>query len=1026
MKATTQKTIVSLIAGLLAFTAQAADRTWDGGGAEANWSTFASWDGDAAAPVADDALFFGGASKLTNTNDLGAGLSFAGLTFNAGAGAFVLRGDALALGGNVVNLDNDAQSLQMDLTLGATRIFNASNGNLVANGVISGAGGLTKSGHYALTLAGNNSYEGVTTISTGTVVITHANALGSAAAGTTVDTARGATLDIRGGITLAETLTFVNANVNKSCLVNGTGTNTISSKIYTTGGRHYINGGTILNITGGITNNPFFVLNGSGRLNIQTTPLTMGTGGFYADDYTLTVFEVASNVWSELTIAKGTVRMAVANALPPAGTIRMGLGYGPLGTLDLNGFDQTTTRLYNGTTNAGFRCVTSLTPATLTITQSLASSSFEGVFSNAVSLLKMGTGTLILTNGVSPNTGSYTVSNGTLVVATTARLSGTTNVVVTGGTLELRATDALNDGAALSIADGGPKVKVNAGLNEAVSKLFLGGVQQASGTYGATGSGAEHIDDAHFTGTGLLSVLSSPPITPVSATWDAEGIDANFSTAANWAGDATPAFDRTTYAIFGTGGMTATVDTVVSLYGMSFNANTNFVVAADAGVVTNGLGGIFAQVPNTTTRTYTLAEDLVMTESQVWTVTNNGAGGTTLTLTGAVSDEPLPYNLTKDGNGTLILAGNNTYDGLTTVRTNGLLRISHANALGTTNGATVVENGGWLEVVGGVTVNEPITINGDSATGYAGALRSNGGSNVWSGLITCLGSRIRVNGGSLDIVGGVVGSTLVVGANVGSYLRISGKPINIGTGQIVSHTAGGAIILAVTNNVWSRLEAGNSFFRTDLPNVLPPTAILEQGSASSKSSVVDLNGNDQTVGQLKTGYSGGPETRIIISAAPATLTVNQGGSSEYNGSLTGRVSLVKDGLGNLVLVGTNTTYGSFTVTNGALTVGATGTLGNNSTDIRVSGGTLTLSNSVAIANGASVWMPASGSTTAKINLAAGVNEAVGQLYFGGKQRRVGTYGSTSSTAAVKDDTHFSGAGILTVLRDDFGTVILVQ
>ena len=71
-------------------------------------------------------------------------------------------------------------------------------------------------------------------------------------------------------------------------------------------------------------------------------------------------------------------------------------------------------------------------------------------------------------------------------------------------------------------------------------------------------------------------------------------------------------------------------------------------------------------------------------------------------------------------------------------------------------------------------------------------------------------------------------------------------------------------------------------------------------------------------------------------------------------------------------------------------------------------------------------MPASDVATAKISLAAGVNEAVGQLYFGSKQRRVGTYGSTSSPAAVKDDTHFSGTGILTVLRDNSGTLISVQ
>ena len=71
-------------------------------------------------------------------------------------------------------------------------------------------------------------------------------------------------------------------------------------------------------------------------------------------------------------------------------------------------------------------------------------------------------------------------------------------------------------------------------------------------------------------------------------------------------------------------------------------------------------------------------------------------------------------------------------------------------------------------------------------------------------------------------------------------------------------------------------------------------------------------------------------------------------------------------------------------------------------------------------------MPAEGVATAKINLAGGVNDAVRYLTFGGRQKRSGTYGSSNSPAVNKDDSHFAGAGVLTVLRDDFGTVIKMQ
>jgi hypothetical protein len=115
------------------------------------------------------------------------------------------------------------------------------------------------------------------------------------------------------------------------------------------------------------------------------------------------------------------------------------------------------------------------------------------------------------------------------------------------------------------------------------------------------------------------------------------------------------------------------------------------------------------------------------------------------------------------------------------------------------------------------------------------------------------------------------------------------------------------------------------------------------------------------------------------------------------------------------------------VTNGTLAVVNAGTLGAVCTNVNVSGsGTLLLSNSVAIANSALVSMPAAGVATAKINLAAGVNETVGWLYYGTHAQRVGTYGSSSSGAAYKDDTHFSGSGVLTVTRDHSGTMVFMR
>ena len=942
---------------ILALSAYAADRAWNGGGGDVNWSTAANWGG--TAPVADDALYFGGSAKLVNTNDLVADTSFSGLTFNSGAGAFALWGNRITLGGNVTNASTSTQTINMPMALSGTRLIYGSNVAITVNGTLSGAGGLVVSmTNSTLTLTGSNTYDGVTVVTNGTVSISNANALGTAAGGTIVNTSQGATLDLRAGITLNEPLTFIGGNVNKNCLFNGTGTNTISSLLTTSGGRHYINGGTALIIAGGITNNPFFVVNGSGTLFVRTTPLTMGTGTFYADDTSLTIIDVASNMWSELTVAKGIVRMNVKNALPPTATIRMGLSYGLLGTLDLNGFDQTTTRLYNGASPGAACILTSPSPATLTINQSLASTTFEGQLTGAVGLCKTGTGTLSLSNVLNSTIGNFTVSNGTLVVTAASSLGTSTNVLIAGGTLELQTGAAIADNACLTVLDGGAKVKIGAGLTETVDRLFLGGVQRDKGTYGATGSGATTLDDAHFSGSGKLSVFSNPPIIPTNYVWDATGTDTYLSNPTNWVGDVAPELGGTSIVNFGTGGGTATVNTNASLYGITFNRDGNFTIANGDGALTLGLGGISAAAPTAAGRTYTLAEDVTLIANQAWGVTN-ASGGTTLTVSGNIGDGTNTFGFTKIGNGTLVLSGTNTFDGVITNWCGGI-QISSSNALGSTAGGTVVNTAGpnsaWLSFYGGITLAEPLTFIGAGANG--GCLNNNGGTNTVSSLITTTGGRFVAAGGTvLNITGGMVAPTSPqVVFNAAGTINITTTPLNFGTG-IFWTDAGGLTVLGVASNAWSRLTLTGGTLRTDVANALPTNSILQVGGVwYNPGCTFDLNGFNQTVGELSRAEPT-PGTIAITSSVPATLTVNQSTVSGYDGAFTGYVSLLKLGTGTLTITNASTsTAGSFVVSNGTLVVGGlAGTLGNNSTNIVVGGtGTLTLQNSNTLSDRATL------------------------------------------------------------------------
>ncbi|OQC18452.1 MAG: hypothetical protein BWX70_03510 [Verrucomicrobia bacterium ADurb.Bin070] len=168
--------------------------------------------------------------------------------------------------------------------------------------------------------------------------------------------------------------------------------------------------------------------------------------------------------------------------------------------------------------------------------------------------------------------------------------------------------------------------------------------------------------------------------------------------------------------------------------------------------------------------------------------------------------------------------------------------------------------------------------------------------------------------------------------------------------------------------------------------------------------------------------------RVIRSDAPATLTVHQNANDTLDLRFDGAVSLLKSGTGTLTLTNAfSTTSGGFSVTNGTLAVSGAGTFGPNCTNVTVLGnGTLSLANSAAIADTAAVTMPEAGVASAKINLSAGVNETVGWLFYGEKMKRAGTYGAVGSGAKYQDDTHFAGAGVLTVRYDHSGTLMFLQ
>jgi fibronectin-binding autotransporter adhesin len=283
----------------------AAANTWDGGsGGTNNWiggngsnSGERNWVSNAA-PVANAPLVFAGTTRLEPNNNTVANTNYTGITFNAGAGAFILRGNAITLGGNVLNSDDDLQTIEMNMILSGTRTFDAASGNLAVSGLLSesspGTGALVKSGPATLTLTNQNTYTGGTTINAGTLSLGHAtNTLANTGAvtvdGTTAILSLAGNSDIVGAVSLKNgaqitgtggTLTGSSYDVESgsvSAILGGSasltkstaGTVTLSGA-NTYSGATTINGGILsLASTGSINNSSGVILN-NGTFNVSS------------------------------------------------------------------------------------------------------------------------------------------------------------------------------------------------------------------------------------------------------------------------------------------------------------------------------------------------------------------------------------------------------------------------------------------------------------------------------------------------------------------------------------------------------------------------------------------------------------------------------------------------------------------------------------------------------------------------------------------------------------------------------------
>ncbi|HWV62704.1 MAG TPA: autotransporter domain-containing protein [Oxalicibacterium sp.] len=231
----------------------------------------------------------------------------------------------------------------------------------------------------------------------------------------------------------------------------------------------------------------------------------------------------------------------------------------------------------------------------------------------------------------------------------------------------------------------------------------------------------------------------------------------------------------------------------------------------------------------------------------------------TVTYSGALSGTG---DLTKQGGGTLVLSGTNTYGGNTTVSA-GTLRAGVANAFGT-DSATSVASGATLD------------LNGFNQT--LGSLAGSGDVTLGSAMLT-----VGTSNTSTTFSGTINGSGGLTKQGSGT-LALSGANTYIGNTNVSNGT----------------LQAGvANAFGTD------------SATSVASGATLDLNGFNQTLGSL----AGSGD----VTLGSAILTVGtSNASTTFSGTINGSGGLTKQGSGTLSVTSANTYTGDTTVSVGTL------------------------------------------------------------------------------------------------------------
>ncbi|EBE8948348.1 AIDA autotransporter-like protein ShdA, partial [Salmonella enterica] len=835
------------------------------------------------------------------TNNIGG----TGSVVKSGDKTLTLSGTNSYTGGTTISggtlVANNVEALGTgDVTNNATLELNT-GGDF--DNAISGSGQVVKSGDKTLTLSGANSYSGATTISGGTLIATHVNALGTGA----IDNRASLLLDASGQFTVTDLTTESGGNteIGAGSTLQAT---TLTQKSDST---------LTINLN---SNTVDPVIHAASQVSLAGTLDITGVGDVLDSDPASTDdLDTFTLIASDKTIAGDFEKLTVA-----------GMDADLADFITVDGRIDDTGKQYELTTVLTWYADRddAVTDAhgTFNLTNADGSFAVNTVLENVdatldpasatgwdgTSLIKQGAGTLIL-NAENTYTGGTTISDGTLVATNVDALgsgdvtddatlelntggtfdnaiSGSGQVVKSGDeTLTLSGTNTYSGGTLIS---GGTLVASNVealGTGDVTDNAVL--ELNTGGDFDNAISGSGQVEKS---GDGTLTLSGSNTYT--GGTTINDGTLIATSVDALGSGDVT---DNATLAL-NTGG---TFDNTISGSGKVEKSGDDALTLSGANSYTGGTlisGGtlIASNVEALGTGDVTNNATLELNTGGDFTNNISGSG-----------------QVVKSGDETLTLSGSNTYTGGTTIN-DGTLVATSVDALGsgdvTDNATLALNTGGTFDNT--ISGSGKVEKSGDDALTLSGANSYTGGTLISGGTLVAsnveaLGSGDVTDNATLALnTGGTFDNTISGSGQVvksgDDVLTLSGSNTYTG-GTTIS---GGTLIASnvdalgtgdVTNDATLELNTGGDFTN----NISGNGQVVKSGDDTLTFS----GSNTYTGGTL---ISSGTLVANDVNALGtgdvtdnATLELNTGG--DFTNNISGSGQVVKSGDDTLTLSGTN-------------------------------------------------------------------------------------------------------------------------